>query len=199
MKKIMAIIGSPRKGGNTEILTDKMIEGCKNKGEVEVEKFFIIDKDIKYCDGCLTCFSSNERKCLIKDDMEGILERMEQCDGFIFATPNHVRTVTAPMLNFLTRMLPLLEIRTERDAEGKITGGEIGSILERKKAALVISQGDATLSSFLVFSVLERNLIDFKLIRVGEVISLGNGPKGAVKEKKIDLEAAFTLGRILAS
>jgi multimeric flavodoxin WrbA len=199
MKRIMAIIGSPRKGGNTEILIDKVIEGCKSRGNVEVEKFFIVDKNIKYCDGCVTCITSSARKCVIKDDMESILEQMERCDGFIFATPNHVRTVTAPMLNFLTRMLPLLEIKMEQDSEGNIIGGEISSIIENKKAAIVISQGDATLSSCLGFSVLERNFIDFKLIRVGEVISLGNTSKEAVKEKKNDLDAAFTLGRILAA
>lgn len=199
MKTIMAIIGSPRKGGNTEILTDRVIEGCKSRGDVEVEKFFIVDKDIRYCDGCVTCIATPERKCVIKDDMEGILERMEACDGFIFATPNHVRTVTASMLNFLTRMLPLLEIRMQQDGEGNIVGGEMISVLKNKKAALVISQGDPTFSSSLVFSVLERNLIDFKMIRVGEVISLGNAQIGAVKEKNHDLEAAFRLGRILAA
>jgi multimeric flavodoxin WrbA len=51
MKKIMAIIGSPRKGGNTEILTDSVIEGCKNRGPVEIEKFFVVDKNIEYCTG----------------------------------------------------------------------------------------------------------------------------------------------------
>jgi len=199
MKKIMAVIGSPRKGGNTEILTDKVIEGCRNKGEVEVEKFFIMDKDIKYCDGCLTCVSPGERRCVIEDDMEEILERMERCDGFIFATPNHVRSVTAPMLNFLTRMLPLLEMKVEQDSKGNIVGGEFDSRLRGKKAAIVISQGDPTISSFLVFAVLERNFIDFKLIRVGEVISLGNISKEEVKEKRNDLDAAFRLGKILAS
>jgi len=199
MKRIMAIIGSPRKGGNTEVLADKVIEGCMSRGGVEVEKLFIIDKDIKYCDGCLTCVSLGERNCVIKDDMEGILERMEVCDGFVFATPNHVRTVTAPMLNFLSRMLPFLEVKVEQDGKGYIIGGEFDSRLKGKKAAIVISQGDPTISSFLVFAVLERNFIDFKLIRVGEVISLGNISKGEVKEKKNDLDAAFTLGRILAS
>lgn len=199
MKKIMAIIGSPRKGGNTEILTDKMIEGCRSRGEVEVEKFFIIDKDIKYCDGCLACVSPGESKCIIKDDMEGILERMEECDGFVFATPNHVRSATAPMVNFLSRMLPFLEMKVEQDSRGNIVGGEFGSRLSNKKAAIVISQADPTISSFLVFELLERNFIDFKLIRVGEVISLGNISKGEVNEKKNDLDAAFILGKILAS
>lgn len=199
MKRIMAIIGSPQKGGNTEILTDQVIEGCKSRGDVEVEKFFVIDKDIRYCDGCLSCITTHESKCVIKDDMEGILEQMERCEGFIFATPNHMRTVTAPMLNFLTRMLPLLEINMEEDEDGNIVSGEIGSVLQNKKAALVISQGDPTLSSCLVFSVLERNLIDFKLIRVGEVLSLGNAQTGAVRKKKNDLDAAFHLGGILAA
>lgn len=199
MKKIMAIIGSPRKGSNTEILTDKMIEGCKSNGDVEVEKFFIIDKDIKYCTGCLTCVSPGKQKCVIKDDMEGILERMEECDGFIFATPNHVRSVSAPMQNFLTRMLPVLEMKIEQDSEGNIVDGMFDSSVNGKKAAIVISQGDPTISSFLVFAVLERNFIDFKLQRIGEVLSLGNISKDDVKGKKNDLDAAFTLGSILAS
>jgi len=199
MKKIMAIIGSPRKGSNTEILTDKMIEGCKSKGDVEVEKFFIIDKDIKYCTGCLTCVEPGVKKCVIRDDMEGILERMEECDGFIFSTPNHVRSVTAPMQNFLTRMLPVLEMKVEQDSEGNIVDGMFDSTLNGKKAAIVISQGDPTISSFLVFAVLERNFVDFKLLRVGEVLSLGNISKDDVKRKKNDLDAAFALGSILAS
>jgi len=131
--------------------------------------------------------------------MEGILERMEECDGFIFATPNHVRSVTAPMQNFLTRMLPVLEMKVEQDSEGNIVDGMFDSSVNGKKAAIVISQGDPTISSFLVFAVLERNFVDFKLLRVGEVLSLGNIAKDDVKGKKNDLDAAFSLGTILAS
>jgi multimeric flavodoxin WrbA len=199
MKRIMAIIGSPRKGCNTEILTDGVVEGCKSRGEVEVKKFFIIDKDIKYCNGCLTCIEPGQQWCVIEDDMNEILASMEKCDGFVFATPNHMRSVTAPMLNFLSRMLPLLEMKVEQDGAGNIVAGEFDSRLRDKKVALVISQGDPTLSSVLAFSLMERNFVDFKLIRVGEVISLGNITNDSAKEKKNDLEAAFTLGRILAS
>ena len=44
MKKIMAIIGSPRRGGNSEILTDHMIKGCESTAAVEVEKILVIKK-----------------------------------------------------------------------------------------------------------------------------------------------------------
>ncbi|MCK5255898.1 MAG: NAD(P)H-dependent oxidoreductase, partial [Deltaproteobacteria bacterium] len=41
--KIMAFVGSPRKGGNTDILIDKVIEGAKSKAEVEVEKIYLYE------------------------------------------------------------------------------------------------------------------------------------------------------------
>jgi multimeric flavodoxin WrbA len=199
MKKIMAIIGSPRRGGNTEILTDSVIDGCKSKGPVEIEKFFVLDKKIEYCNGCLSCVEPGAKGCVIEDDMGELLDKMIDCDGIIFGTPNHVRSATAPMVNFLSRMLPLLTLKVEQDGEGKIVGGSFDSKVKGKKAAIVISQGDPTISSFLVFSLLERNLIDFQLIRIGEILSLGNVSPGEVKGKKQDLKAAFSLGAILVS
>ena len=50
--KIMAIVGSPRKGSNTDILIDKVIEGARSKTDVEVEKLYLYDANIKYCNGC---------------------------------------------------------------------------------------------------------------------------------------------------
>ena len=199
MKKIMAIIGSPRREGNTEILTDHMIKGGESKTAVEVEKILVIEKNIEFCNGCLTCVEPDAKGCVIKDDMEGILERMCSCDGLIFATPNHMRTVTAPLLNFMSRMLPLLNLKVEEDTHGNVTGGAFDSHLRGKKAAIIISQGDPTISSFLAFSFLERNFIDFQLLRIGEIISLGNVSKGEVKNKERDLKAAFSLGSILAA
>ena len=108
--KLMAIIGSPRKGGNTELLVDKVVEGCKSKAAVAVEKIVITDKNIQQCNGCLTCTfpPPGTGKCVLRDDMDELLEQIKASDAFIFGTPNHMRTVTAPMLNFLARMLPLL-------------------------------------------------------------------------------------------
>ena len=199
MKKIMAIVGSPRKGGNTEILTDSVVDGCKSKGPVEIDKFFIIDKNIEYCTGCLSCVEPGAQGCVIEDDMQMLLEKMIECDGMIFGTPNHVRSATAPMVNFLSRMLPLLTLKVEQDKTGNVVGGSFDSKLNGKKAAILISQGDPTISSFLVFSLLERNVMDFQMIRVGEVLSLGNVTLGEVKGKKQDLKAAYSLGAILVS
>jgi multimeric flavodoxin WrbA len=126
--------------------------------------------------------------------MSGILERMAGADAFIFATPNHMRTVSAPLLTFLSRMLPIMQFLPDKDAEGRIIGGGFTSSLKDKKAAMVISQGDPIFSSALVHAVLERNMMDFGLRRVGDVISSGNMMSGDAAKKQADLEKAFQLG-----
>ncbi|HUT84185.1 MAG TPA: flavodoxin family protein [Thermodesulfobacteriota bacterium] len=198
--KLMAIIGSPRKGGNTELLMDQVIAGCRSKTDVDLEKFFVTDKKIEYCTGCLSCVlpSPGTGKCVIKDDMAEILERMKKCDAFIFGSPNHMRTITAPLLNFLTRMLPLLEFRARYDEKGNRVGGEITSRIGDKKVAMIISQGEPYFCSSLVYEVLENNLKDFRLERAGNVVSMDNLEKGQVAEKEADLKKAFDLGVKLA-
>jgi multimeric flavodoxin WrbA len=197
----MAINGSPRKGGNTDTLIDQVITGFQSKTPAEVEKILVIEHDIKYCSGCLACMEQDPGTdtCVLRDDMAEILRHMVASDALIFGTPNHMRTVTAPLLNFFARMLPLFEMRRELDERGTLIGAEYTSLLAGKKAAMVFSQGDSFYSSALAHEVLERNLMDFKIRRVGDVISLGNLKRGAVAEKKDDLKQAFDLGVKLAS
>ena len=199
--KLMAITGSPRKGGNTELLVDHVVEGFRSTGDVAVEKCFIVDKNIEHCTGCMTCVfpSPGTGQCMIDDDMAAILECMKESDAFIFGSPNHMRTITAPLLNFLTRMLPLLVFRVHYDEQGNRVGGEMSSAIQGKKAAMVISQGEPFFCSSLVYEVLENNLNDFRLQRVGNIISMGNAEKGEVLAKKDDLKKAFDLGVHLAT
>lgn len=194
--KLIAIIGSPRRGGNTDTLVDRVIEGYLSKMQAAVEKIFVAEKKIASCSGCLSCTfpPPGTKKCTITDDMSGILAELPSADAFIFGTPNHMRTVSAPLLTFLARLLPLMQFVPDTDAEGRITGGGFTSSLKGKKAAIVISQGDPVFSSSLVHAVLERNLMDFGIRRVGDVISRGNMLPGDVAKKPGDLEKAFQLG-----
>ncbi|MCX5903115.1 MAG: flavodoxin family protein [Proteobacteria bacterium] len=193
---VMAIIGSPRKGGNTELLVDRVIEGCRSRGDAHIVKVFIADRNIQYCSGCLTCTfpPPGTGKCVLRDDMDVLIEKIRESDAFIFGTPNHMRTVSAPLLNFLARMLPLLRYEIEYDDKGNMIGATGVSKIQDKKAAMVISQGDPFFSSPLVHMVLERNLRDFRLKLVGDVISMGNLQKQDVAGKAEDLKAAFELG-----
>jgi multimeric flavodoxin WrbA len=198
--KIMVFIGSPRKGSNVDILIDKVIEGAKSKTDVDVEKIYLYEADIRDCNGCMACSPLQGNKdCPIKDDMQGILKRMVEADAFIFGSPNHCHTMTSAMTNLWARMMPLGKMEVIRDDSGKIIGGEAHPLIRGKRAVMVVSQGDFSPSaSALVLRVLDSNIKDFQLKKVGEVFSTGNLEKAQVKSKEEDLRLAFAIGERLA-
>jgi multimeric flavodoxin WrbA len=199
--KIMAIVGSPRKGSNTDILVDKVIAGAQSKAEVEVEKLYLYDANIKYCNGCgAHTVLQGSKECPLDDDMKGILSRMEQADAFIFGSPNHGRTISAAMTNFIARMMPLLKMYVEKDAAGNIIYAEARPTIKNKRAVIVVSQGDPwPSSSALVLKILDDNIKDFQMRKTGEVFSMGNIQRAAVEDKKDDLNWAFAMGVRLAT
>jgi multimeric flavodoxin WrbA len=196
----MVFVGSPRKGSNTDILIDKVIEGAKSKAAVEVEKVYLYAANIKYCTGCgAHSVLQGSKDCPLGDDMDGIIERMQAADAFIFGTPNHGRTMSAAMTNLFARMMPLLKMHVERDADGNIIHAEARPLIRGKKAVIVVSQGDfSPSSSALVLLILQANLRDFQLRQVGEILSTGNLQRAQVKDKPTDLQAAFAAGVRLA-
>jgi multimeric flavodoxin WrbA len=107
--KIVAIMGSYRKNKTIDTLMDKAIEGAKANNElVEVEKIILIDQNIEFCKGCMTCFrddpSKEVAKCVITDDMETIKPKILEADGYIFGTPVFMAHETAIMKTFLERL-----------------------------------------------------------------------------------------------
>jgi multimeric flavodoxin WrbA len=122
--------------------------------------------------------------CVLRDHMAEILEKRKECDSFIFGTPNHMGTITAPLHNFLSCMMPLFDFKIIYDDTDTMLGGELTLKIRNRKAALVISHGDPFFSSSLVYMVLEKNLNDFKLKRVGDVISRSNLEEQSVMKKE---------------
>ena len=82
--KIVGILGSPRKGGNTETLLDLALEEAQKKG-VLTDKIALRDKSIAPCDGCEGCTKTG--KCVIEDEAQDIYQAMLESDGIIWATP----------------------------------------------------------------------------------------------------------------
>jgi multimeric flavodoxin WrbA len=199
--KIMAFVGSPRKHSNTDLLIDKVIEGAKSRTEVEVDKIYLYDADIKYCTACgKHTIMGGKQPCPLKDDMEGILQRMEKADAFIFGSPNHGRTISAAMTTFIARMMPLLNMQVTLGEKGEIKDAWVDSKVKGKRVISVISQGDPwPSSSALVMKILDENFKDFQMKKVGEVFSMSNLRAGQVKDKQADMDLAFSMGVRLAS
>jgi multimeric flavodoxin WrbA len=82
--KIVGILGSPRKNGNTEILLDVALEEALKNGAL-VSKISLRSKVIAPCKGCLKCVKTGT--CVIKDDMREIYKKILDSDGILWATP----------------------------------------------------------------------------------------------------------------
>ncbi|SNB45481.1 flavodoxin family protein [Geobacter sp. DSM 9736] len=100
-KKIVVLSGSPRKGGNSELLCDQFIRGATESGN-QVEKIFVCDKTINYCTACDAC-QGNGGKCVQKDDMAEILDKMISADVIVMATPVYFYTMNAQMKTLIDR------------------------------------------------------------------------------------------------
>jgi multimeric flavodoxin WrbA len=95
--KILFISGSPRKGNSEHVLM-KIYESIKIDSK---ELILLKDKNIKFCKGCLTCYSRSG--CIIKDDMEEIVPKILASDVLVLGTPNYYENVSALMKNFIDR------------------------------------------------------------------------------------------------
>jgi hypothetical protein len=90
--RVIAFSASPHRGGNTETLLDRVIEGLTT-GHASVEKIRTHDLDISPCSGCGACESTGE--CCLRDDFTGLHDKLIECDGVVFASPLFFMNVPA--------------------------------------------------------------------------------------------------------
>lgn len=114
--RILGIVCSPRKGGNTEILVKEALEAAREAG-CETELILVADKTIAPCDGCNACIKTSV--CRIKDDMQWVYEEMEKADGIVFGTPSYFINVSAQAKAIMDRTYALL---FNRKLRGKVAG-----------------------------------------------------------------------------
>ncbi len=122
-KKILILSGSPRKGGNSDLLCDEFLKGAKEAGH-EVEKIRVAEKNVGYCKACYYCVKSGGTcaanvvrsplpqcyycvksggTCAIKDDMIEILQKMIDADVLVLASPVYFYSIDAQLKAVLDR------------------------------------------------------------------------------------------------
>ena len=98
--KILAISGSPRKGGNTDTLCKIALEVIGNHG-IETEFISLAGRNILTCTACMAC--AKEPRCILDDDFGPIFEAMVESDGFILGSPVYFGSATGEMTALLDR------------------------------------------------------------------------------------------------
>jgi multimeric flavodoxin WrbA len=184
MTKVLGIVGSPRKKGNTHILVSKMLEGAEAEG-AETDILLLGKLKIRECDGCHACWQG--KPCSKKDDMNHVYPMMAQSDAFVFGTPVYWYGPTALMKAFIDRFVYFNCPENRPQVRGK-------------RAAIAVPFEEETLeTAALVVALFERSLAYLEMDLMGQVIVPGVGKKGDVLEKEEGLKAAYELGRRLVS
>ncbi len=102
--RAIVLHGSPRRGGNSDTLADEFLQGLKTASDVEVFDFVLNDMKIRPCQGCESCATSEEHRCVIDDDMQQIYSVFADADIVVWATPMYWGYMTAQMKTALDRM-----------------------------------------------------------------------------------------------
>ncbi len=102
--RVVVLHGSPKRGGNSDTLAEYFVKGVRKTGDFEVLDFILNDMNIKPCQGCESCMTSEEHKCVIDDDMHQIYSVFADADIVVWATPMYWGYMTAQMKIALDRM-----------------------------------------------------------------------------------------------
>lgn len=186
MAKILALVGSPRKGGNVDTIIDEIGKGAKSI-DVEIKKIYLNDLNIKGCQGCLYC--RKNPVCIIDDDMSKIYKLIDDAKYIIIGTPVYICQVSAQTKLLLDRLYPLTEIDKFRHTP------RYGN----KKLIMIYSQ--AAPFSFIFkkyFKYTAKHLKGMGLNHYKTLISTKAFEKSSTKNNKKLLKKASDLGQIIA-
>jgi multimeric flavodoxin WrbA len=98
--KVLGIVGSPRRNGNTEILMAHTLKAVTESG-LDTELICLAGKDIRGCNACMAC--SKKEECPIDDDLFPIYLKMKEVDGIILSSPVYFGSATAVIKALMER------------------------------------------------------------------------------------------------
>ena len=186
--KILGILGSPRVGGNSDVLLDQALTGAKDSG-AEVEKIILSQKRIS---GCLNCEKCNQTGvCVIKDDMPGIHQKILTADAVIHSVPVYFWSMTAQMKAYLDRWCAFFDAdwNWHKAYESKMKGKRIG---------LITLCGDPNVSTADPIVHSFRSTCSFTGMILFGVSRASASGKGEISKNEKAMEEAYDLGRKIA-
>ncbi len=186
--KVLGIAGSPRRGGNTDMLLAEVMRGAADKG-ADVKTIILDGLDFTACNHCDGCLKTG--KCIVKDEMQDLYKEFEMADVIILASPIQFTGVTAPVKamidrfqsrwvrKYLLKKPPLGDRRERKGFFVSVGGRKVKDLFE---PALVM------IKTF--FRILDISY-------AGDLLLSGIDEKGAVADHPEALGLAFQAGQKL--
>jgi NAD(P)H-dependent FMN reductase len=136
-KKIVAIVGSYRKGGTVDRMVEAVLDVAREKG-AETHTVYLTEQRIEFCTNCRQCTQTpgvERGKCAQQDGMEAILQEIEAADAVVLGSPVNYYNVTAIFRRFMERLLGYAYWPWGQSGPGYRSGKQ------PRKAVLVASAG----------------------------------------------------------
>lgn len=187
--KVLGILGSPRREGNTEILLDEALRGASDNGGL-CEKVILRDLKITPCLEIYKC--AEDGVCAIQDEMQGLFPKIIQAERLLLASPIFFYSVPALAKAMIDRCQSLW-------AKKYILKLPVSPIAERKGVFISVA---ATRGKKLFDGVRLTVKYFFDAIDVAysdELFVRGADEKGEVRDQPEALKAAYDLGQRLVT
>ncbi len=186
--KVLGIAGSPRRGGNTDLLLDEVMKGAASRG-AEVKTIILNNLKIDPCQHCDTCLVKG--RCKIQDDMQMVYRELEAADRIVLASPIHFMGVTAQMKAMIDRCQALWA----RKYVLKIP--PLGNRRERK--GLFISVGGRKVVNLFepALATVRALFYTLDITYAGDLLFRRVDEKGAITKHPDALQQAFLAGQKL--
>lgn len=103
MLKILAIVGSPRKGKNNDTLVEHMLKGMRdtNITKMSIEKLYADKLDVSSCKACDAC--AKKRGCILQDDMKELYKKFDEADIVILSSPLYFNSISGKVKTIIDR------------------------------------------------------------------------------------------------
>lgn len=186
--KILGINGSPRIGGNADILLDKALEGARSVG-AETEKIILNTLKITPCQECEKL--KDDGSCIVEDDMQGLYRKILDADGIIVASPVFFGSVTAQTKIMIDRFQCLWRAKfvLKKFSSRKEKPGAFISVEASNREDFFINARSIVKNFFAVIDA------DYK----EEILCRGVDEKGKVLDRTDCLDKVFEIGAKIAA
>lgn len=182
--KVLGILGSPRVGGNSDILLEQALAGAKDAGG-EVEKIILSKKKIS---GCLDCGKCNETGvCIIKDDMQEIHKKILEADVVIHSVPVYFWAMTSQMKAYLDRWCAFFDAQWRMHKAYR-------PMMKVKRIGLITVCGDPNVSTADPIVHSFKNTCQFSGLKLLDVVQASAAAKGEIANNEAVKKKAYDLG-----
>jgi len=177
--RVLGVVGSPRRGGNTHKLVEAVLDGARSEG-AEVELWLLRRLHIQECDGCHHCWTKG--CCSKPDDMRDCYPKLAAFDALVLGTPVYWYGPTALMKGFLDRFV-YFNCEPHR------------ALVRGKPVALVVPFEDEDLETARPLTMMfEKSLAYLEMPLVGRVLVPGVTERGEVVNQSEAMRWAKRVG-----